>query len=96
MLRCSVAPSEITSGRFGVFMKKQTDQPTEKQKLEEAQQQLSSEEKQGLLAALDTARETVRPTVKRLMESESITNEILTIRLDKASLSRSGHATYIA
>ena len=77
-------------------MKKQTDQPTEKQKLEEAQQQLSSEEKQSLLAALDTARETVRPTVKRLMESESITNEILTIRLDKASLSRSGHATYIA
>jgi len=61
-------------------MKKQTDQPTEKQKLEEAQQQLSSEEKQGLLAALDTARETVRPIVKRLMESESITNEILTIR----------------
>jgi len=54
MLRCSVAPSEITSGRFAVFIKKQTDQPTEKQKLEEAQQQLSSEEKQGLLAALDT------------------------------------------
>ena len=49
--------------------------------LDEPQAQLSSEEQRELLAALAVARETVRPTLKRLMESESI-SDILDMRLD--------------
>ena len=42
---------------------------------------LSPEERDRLLAALETARENVKPTVKRLMESESISNDLLSMRL---------------
>jgi hypothetical protein len=46
-------------------------------------QTLTTDEKQRLLNALEVARENAKPTVKRLMESESVSNELLSMRLGK-------------
>jgi len=47
-------------------------------------QTLPAEEKKRLLDALETARENVKPTVKRLMESESVSTDLLSMRLEKS------------
>ena len=47
-------------------------------------QALPADEKKRLLDALETARENVKPTVKRLMESESVSTDLLSMRLEKS------------
>ncbi len=71
-------------------MKKQSDPAKEKSTVIEPQ--LAFDEKQKLLAVLATARENVKPTVKRLMESESV-SDILSMRLDNVAFTRSQHAS---
>jgi hypothetical protein len=46
-------------------------------------QALPADEKKRLLEALETARENVKPTVRRLMESESVSTDLLSMRLEK-------------
>ncbi len=48
-------------------------------------QTLTADEQQRLLNALEVARENAKPTVKRLMESESVSNELLSMRLGKSA-----------
>jgi hypothetical protein len=45
---------------------------------------LPVQEQRRLEAALETARENVQPTVKRLMESEAVSNELLSMRLERS------------
>jgi len=45
---------------------------------------MSADEKERLLATLEAAREIVKPTVKRLKESESVSNDLLSMRLEKS------------
>lgn len=47
-------------------------------------QALPADEKKRLLDALETARENVKPTVRRLMESESVSTDLLSMRLEKS------------
>lgn len=58
--------------------------PTQPESAAPAQPQtLPAEEQKRLLEALETARENVKPTVKRLMESESVSTDLLSMRLEK-------------
>jgi hypothetical protein len=60
--------------------------PTQPENAAPAQPQtLPAEEQKRLLEALETARENVKPTVKRLMESESVSTDLLSMRLEKCS-----------
>lgn len=49
------------------------------------------EEKKRLLDALEAARENVAPTVKRLMESEQVGADVLSMQLDKPKATLSGN-----
>jgi hypothetical protein len=65
-------------------MKKTPDQPTVTPHVSpNSQPTLPDEERKRLVAALETARENVKPTVKRLMESESVSNDLLSMRLER-------------
>jgi len=64
-------------------MKKPTNQAsTESGTVSSTQPSLTPQEKERLQAALDTARENVKPTVQRLKESEAVSNELLSMRLE--------------
>jgi len=57
--------------------------PTDSKTVPTQSQTIAANEKERLLAALEIPRENVRPTVDRLMESESVSNELLSMRLGK-------------
>lgn len=49
----------------------------------EKKEAMPTNEKERLLATIEAAREIVKPTVKRLKESESVSNDLLSMRLEK-------------
>ena len=56
--------------------------PSQAETMKAPQRTPSAEQEKRLLVALETARENVKPTVKRLMESESVSNDLLSMRLE--------------
>ena len=73
-------------------MKKVASEPqSNAQNMKSAPTTASTENEKRLLAALETARENVKPTVKRLMESESVSNDLLSTRLESRDRDDSGH-----
>ena len=45
---------------------------------------IPTQEQENLKAVVATARENVQQTVKRLMESESVSNDLLSMRLERS------------
>lgn len=60
-----------------------TAKGTDAQTSTENAEQMQANEKERLLATLEAAREIVKPTVKRLKESECVSNDLLSMRLEE-------------
>jgi len=66
-------------------MKKEPSSPsTESQPKQPVKTAAPIQEQKSLEAVVATARENVQQTVKRLIESESVSNELLSMRLERS------------